>query len=166
MVSDIILLPNTKAISLTKGKIAIVDDEDYCWLIKQNWYFDDRYAARTHCRKKVYMHRLILKTDKNMHTDHINGNKLDNRKCNLRICTNKENKRNVNKYKGGTSQYKGVHWDSERELWFAQIKIGKSSKYLGRFSSEEDAANTYNKYAKDMYGEFAKLNIIESLPRR
>ena len=99
-------------IPLTQGKYALVDKEDYDWLIQWNWYYARGRAVRTqylgggrkHLKnKQVFMHREIMKTPPGMHTDHINRNPLDNRRSNLRICTPAENRRN--------NASKGISWD-------------------------------------------------------
>lgn len=98
----------TKSIPLTRGKIALFDDEDYEELSKYKWFITKVYASRHSGNKTVYMHREIMKTPENMETDHINGDVLDNRRENLRICTRQENARNIRGISSNTSGYKGV----------------------------------------------------------
>ena len=90
-----------------------------------------------------------------MNTDHINGDRLDNRKSNLRICTHKENQRNMKMHKDNTSVYKGVSRSREGR-WV--VKIG--NKYIATFKDIVEAAKRYNVEAKARYGEYAKLNNI------
>lgn len=92
----------TKEIQLTQGKVTLVDDEDYEWLSQWKWCAKDGrngnfYAFRASKNKSTYMHRLILDTPKGKVTDHINGNGLDNRRINLRICSYRENSHNKNR---------------------------------------------------------------------
>lgn len=160
-----------KTIILTKGKFATVDDEDYNFLNQWKWHYQNAgYACRAEWigiingiekSKCILMHRIILNTPSDKHTDHINGNRLDNRRCNLRICNRKENQRNQLKQKNTSSKYKGVYWDKTKNKWFAGIKINRKTKYLGRWKNEEQAAWAYNKAAKKYFGEFAKLNIMK-----
>jgi hypothetical protein len=160
---------NTKLIPLTQGKFAIVDEEYYKFLNQWKWHLSTQGYAKRNIRKRkenkfltVLMHRLIINTPYYMQTDHINGNRLDNRKCNLRICTHAQNQYNQNIRKNGKSIYKGVSW---QKPWVASIRIDSKKYNLGAFASEEEAAFAYNKAAIEYYGEFAKLNIIESPPQ-
>ena len=109
-------------------------------------------------RKKVAMHNIIMKPSEGFIVDHINGNGLDNRRSNLRIVTRQQNTFN-SVHKGGTSKYKGVALDKESGLWRAYIAKDGKRTWLGRFPDELSAAIAYDKAAKDMFGEYAKLNI-------
>ena len=170
MADNIILPPNSKAIPLTKGFHAIVDAEDYDWLMQRKWCFRDGYAAKTihssgsgknRKSRTIKMHRIVNNTPDGMSTDHINGDKLDNRKCNLRVCTHRQNLSSQKKQDGRSSKYKGVSLSKENGKWIAYIKVNQVKKHLGCFTSEEDAARAYNTAATKYFGEFAKLNIIE-----
>lgn len=150
----------TKQIPLTQGKFALVDDEDYDFLIQWKWYYKtEGYAARNERtnkgRKTVRMHRVIMNTPHGMETDHADGNRLNNLKSNLRICTKSENQRNQTPKK---HKHKGAFFDKHDGKWSAHIRINGKPKRIGRFSSEVDAARAYNKAAVEIYGEFAKLN--------
>jgi hypothetical protein len=111
-------------------------------------------------RKVWSLHRDIMGNPEGFVVDHVNGNKLDNRKYNLRVCTVAENVRN-SVSTTGSSKYKGVSWDSSRNKWVAQIKFEREQYFLGRFDSEESAAKAYDDAAKDRFGEFARLNFQE-----
>jgi len=106
------------------------------------------------------MHRLILNVPENMQVDHINGNGLDNRKNNLRVCTSIENMRNMPLRKDTISGFKGVFWDSQSNKWQAQIYAKKRRFFLGRYLIKTDAALAYNKAALKYHGEFARINQI------
>lgn len=93
-----------------------------------------------------------------MQVDHRNCNGLDNRKENLRICTNQQNNMNKVSYRNSSSKYKGVYKDNERGGWAAQITIDGKKKFIGRYKIEEDAAVAYDRFAIKLFGEFAKLN--------
>ena|ERR1035437_9624291 len=158
-----------KLIPLTKQKFAIVDDEDYEYLNQFKWQLSTKgYACRTKriglrkFNKKItfWMHREVLKTPDNFQTDHINGNKLDNRRENLRTANNSQNHGNISLLKSNTSGYKGVSFDKSRKLWEAYISINDKKKHLGRFSTPESAALAYNKAAREYFDEFASLNTI------
>lgn len=153
-----------KKIPLTRGKYAIVDDEDYEWLTQWSWCYNNRYAIRGMSRggvqKKFPMHREIMKTPIGLETDHINGNTLDNRKSNLRICTHKENGRNrkVSKNKKW-SEYKGVTYRTDRRVWITQIRKDNRLYKVGYFKNELEAALTYDIWAVKFFGKYAKLNF-------
>lgn len=110
------------------------------------------------------MHRLLLDTPQGFCTDHIDGNKLNNTRANLRICTTTQNAHNTNPYRkrrvGAQSAYKGVGWHTKSGKWRAFIVVDKKHIHLGCFDSERDAAIAYNKAAILHFGEFAKPNEI------
>lgn len=156
----------TKEIPLTKGKIAIVDAEDFEWLNKYSWYYEDNgYACRRktfghYDSAKVYMHREILGYVPPVKVaDHINGNRLDNRRDNLRKVTQSKNAINSPPRKG-TSKYKGVHWNKGYGRWVAKIEKEGAYYYLGQFDCEINAAIAYNKKARELFGEYAYLNKV------
>lgn len=155
-----------KYINLTQGKQAVVDDDDYETVNQFKWYYDKTtgYAKRDQRidgkRKCIYMHRFINSTAEDKLTDHINGNRLDNRKVNLRSCNHTQNHANKRLETRGTSIYKGVYWHKNRNNWMAMIRIDKKGYYLGSFSCEKQAALAYNKRAKEIFGEFARINEV------
>lgn len=157
-----------KEIELSKGHQAIIDDEDYEYLNQFKWHFDGRYAARTIWNKetkkesKVYMHRIIIESDGNLKVDHINNNKLDNRKSNLRIVTDYENARNQSTQKRKkSSRYKGVCFVKDKNKFKAYIKTNGKLIHLGYSDDEKECALLYNKKALELFGEFSKLNEID-----
>jgi hypothetical protein len=106
--------------------------------------------------KKELLHRLIVKIDNNNNNiDHINMNRMDNRKINLRICTKKENMMNRKSHINSTSKYKGVSWNKTKEKWACHFK----NYNLGDFDDEVLAAKTYDCFAKHIFKEFAYLNF-------
>lgn len=155
-------------IPLTQGKYAIVDSEDYEHLNQWKWYAakdnktGDFIARRANMGIMVLMSRFILGIemgDKNV-ADHINHNTLDNRRCNLRKCTQQQNTMNQVS-KGKTSRFKGVSWYSNQNQWVARIMIKGKHINLGVFDSEIEAAKAYDKKAKELHGEFAFINLQE-----
>ena len=146
-------------IQLSQNKQTLVDVEDFDRLNQNNWYVVHRgtkklrYAVRSVRGQgkdiRYYMHREIigLKSGNKQRVDHINHNGLDNRRCNLRLCTVSENLMNQREQKGASSQFKGVYWDKERQKWDARIKLNGKQHYLGRFDSELEAGTAYNKAA-------------------
>lgn len=159
-----------KEIQLTQGKVALVDDEDFEYLNQWKWCackISNRFYAIRSYRlnsKKIfiYMHRLITNNnDSKMHTDHKNNNPLDNRRENLRICTNSQNQMNTKVQINNTSGFKGVVWNKIAKKWVAQIKLNNKLKNLGRYINPIDAARAYNAAAIKYHGEFASLNKID-----
>lgn len=139
------------------GKYTLVDDQDYEWAMRIRWYLHPQgYAV---CRSKR-IHRMILDAPSGVEIDHINGDKLDNRRSNLRTCTRTENNRNVGA-RGGTSKYKGVHSASGR--WRASICVDKQMIQLGSFDTEASAALAFNAAARAYHGAFAKLNEVDGI---
>lgn len=139
------------------GKFALVDDDDFELASKFKWYLSGEYPVRSFGqrpnRTKISLHRFLMNTPLGMMTDHINGNGLDNRRSNLRICTVAQNTMNSKKGMRNSSKYKGV---TKNKPWRAYI----GTKTIGHFSSENEAAEAYNNAAKKLYGKFARLNII------
>lgn len=159
-----------KEIELTQGYFALVDNEDFEYLNQFAWNIrivkNTQYAKRSDKINKkattIQMHRQIMNCQKNMMVDHINGNGLDNRKCNLRICTRSNNLMNSNKPKSkATSKYKGVNRSKSSLKWRAEIRLNTKGIYLGTFNTEKDAAIAYNNAAIKYFGEFAKLNKVK-----
>jgi len=154
-------------IPLTQGKFAKVDPEDYLWLAQFRWHCKTNinaiYAVRTiTCAgksKRIFMHRLIMNTPAHLVCDHINHEGLDNRKNNLRNCTIKQNNANSRSAANASSKYKGVSWSKSRKKWAAYIKKNGTQLFLGHFTSETDAAKTYDEAAKKYHREFANLNL-------
>ena len=163
-----------KGIKLSQGYVAIVDDYDYERVATHKWFAKVEvradgtvrvYAMRTvrslrGGRTTKFLHRFILDTPTGMHTDHINGNGLDNRRSNLRVCTNAENRRNQRSQTGRSSKFKGVNWHKMAAKWRAQVKVDGKTKHLGYFASEIDAARAYDTAALKYFGEFALLNDV------
>ena len=155
-----------KEIKLTRGKVTIVDDEDFKYLSQWKWHFNDCYAVRSgrkpmEGRCTLSMHRVINQTPEGYETDHINRDKLDNRKQNLRTATGQQNMYNRESYRNSSSIYKGVYWDKTHNKWRVRIKINYKFIHIGRFDCEREAALAYNRKAKEVHGEFAGLNNLK-----
>lgn len=159
--------PNARYIPLTQGRFAIVDAEDYEELAKRKWFFlaqgKTGYAGshRSRCKKKVWMHRLIMKAPKGLYVDHIDGNGLNNRKSNLRLCTATENSQNRGPRANCYSRYKGVSWHKTNKRWNPRIVAGGKRYNLGAFKNETDAAIAYDRRAEILHAAFAYLNFPE-----
>jgi len=141
-------------------KVALVDEEDYPLLKTFRWSANSAGYAQAWVGNTVcFMHRIIMRTPIGMHTDHINHQPLDNRKKNLRICTNSQNQGNRIKSNGSGSAYKGVIRTRQGKYKAQLTRMGKY-KYLGTFECEVDAAEAYNHEALLQFGEYASLNEI------
>lgn len=142
----------------SQGHFAIVDDEDYPRLSDWAWHLGHGgYAVRA----GKMMHRVIMNAPKGMVVDHGNHNRLDNRKCNLRIVTLEENNKNKQAY-GSSSRFKGVTKNESlnRVLWSVRIRSPKKNLYLGSYRTEIEAARIYNVAAEHFYGKHAYLNPV------
>lgn len=153
---------SAREMPLTKGKVALVDTEDYGWLIRFKWTAHIRGYASCHLPKSeggasFLMHRVIMDAPRGLEVDHINGNKLDNRRCNLRIVTKAQNQHNRHAILCAAG-YKGVKCLGVR--FQARIGCRDAHRHLGTFDTAEDAARAYNAAALEMWGEYAHLNTI------
>jgi len=138
-------------------KYTIVDEDDYEEVIGHGWCYSGGYALARMNKKTVMLHRFILElSNEDGKVDHINHNGLDNRKCNLRVVSNSHNASNRAPY-SSKSKYKGVR--PRNKKWEAFITHNKKQRYLGVFSTEEDAARAYDYHASTLFGEFAYLNF-------
>lgn len=155
-----------KTINLSQSKHAIVSDRDYQKISQYKWYAirsvkDIFYPATKIEGKNIRMHRFLLEPKDKEIVDHINGNTLDNRRSNLRICSQQQN--NFNQKPFGRSKYKGVSWQKHAKKWKAQIQFNRKRKSIGYFDKAENAAKAYNLWADKLFGEFAYLNRIKEL---
>jgi hypothetical protein len=159
-----------KTIPLGDGVYAYVDAADYEWLNQWQWRLHGGYAAR-HVNRKgkygvIFMHREIMQPPAGRIVDHINGNKVDNTRANLRNITPGQNVQNKRKHRGTSSIYKGVSYYKAGHCWRAQVVLGKESFYLGQFDSEVEAARAYDYKAVELFGEFARPNFPEDWPAK
>jgi len=159
-----------KEIQLTKGKVAVVDDDLFNYLNQFKWYANNLngkfYAVRRFMVKKgkqsvILMHRDIMKPNKGFVIDHIDGDTLNNSINNLRICKHEENLRNQKINKNNKSGFKGVYFCKQRNKFRAEIKKDRQKYFLGLFIDPKDAASAYNEAAIKYHGEFANLNKID-----
>lgn len=156
-----------KEIKLTRGKVALVDDEDFEYLNQYKWYAIDCvhtfYARRKENNRHISMHRQILGlTSSKIQGDHKDHDGLNNQKNNLRIANHSQNQANRKSFKNSSSKYIGVCWKKAAKKWQAAIYQNGSNKHLGSFINESEAAIAYNEAAKIIHGEFANLNILKT----
>ena len=153
-----------------RGNFVLIDDDDYDQITQWKWSLRGRYAVRfiykrdsttgKHKQHRVWMHRAILSTPADLVSDHINGNGLDNRRVNLRVATEQQNKQNRRSKRTSSSVYVGVSWSSKYRRWIAQLVHNGSKIFGGYFITEEQAALIYNHFAYKYRGDFAHTNLI------
>lgn len=163
----------SRVIPLTKGFFATVDDEDFEWLSAWKWSVicGDRgsgpYAAMyAKSSSAIRMHRLITGAAAGQFVDHINGDPLDNRRANLRLCTMSENNRNKRRSRNKFGEYKGVFWMTKRQTWKAMICVDRRRIHLGSSKDPVAMAHLYDRAAREHFGEFACVNFpdLHELP--
>lgn len=151
---------------------AIVDEEDAPRILQFTWHIEHstnrvRYARRiAHLpdgtQRSIRMHRFIANAGQHESVDHINGNGLDNRRANLRVANKSQNGINAAFPVTNTSGYKGVSFCARTGKWHAKIEHYKKSIFLGSFDTSEAAASAYDEMAREIHGEFARLNFPRS----
>lgn len=153
-------------ITLTQGYQAVVDASDAHLIERFSWHaapgtrtvYARSFVWRNGRKKGIRLHRVIMNAPDDMEVDHINGDGLDNRRCNLRLAKHAENMRNRRMPASNTSGFKGVSWHTRSRKWKAQICIGGRPTSLGLFTTPEAAHAAYVEAAVAFYGEFARAS--------
>jgi hypothetical protein len=153
------ILGNVAYGSVVGGSEFVIDSEDLPKVEKHQWHMAQGYIVASNKSGNIKLHRLILGLEDEGDVDHINGNTLDNRKCNLRVCTHQQNMWNMKKPKTNTTGYKGVCLRKRYGFYTAGMRINGRNTHLGVFSSAIDAAIAYDKAALAHRGEFARTNF-------
>lgn len=157
---DIGVLEVTNKLGISFAVLYDKRDEDI--IETYNWYVESSYSNIVISNPGLLLSRTLLKvTDPSLVVDHINGNPLDNRRCNLRICTQSENSANKKMYNNKSSVYKGVSWYKTYNKWRCSIGFKRQLIFIGYYDNEEDAAKAYDEKAKELFGEYALLNFSE-----
>ena len=170
-----------RKINLTKGYVALVDDNDFdrvnqfSWQAHVEFYKSEPkrvrrvsatrrvYHKETQTQTQQYMHRFILRvTDPAVEVDHKNHNGLDNRRNNIRKASHANNQQHCRKANNNTSGYKGVSWYGSRNKWIAIIQCEHHFMHLGYFDNKADAAKAYDVAAREHHGKFAVTNFKEN----
>ena len=155
---------NVRMIALGDGCYAYVDAADYEWLNQWQWRLCNGYAGRSEKGKIILMHRQIMQPPPGMIVDHADGNKANNCRGNLRVCTSAQNSRNKRKQTRSRSRFKCVYYDTTIGKWFARCRYGGKNPVLGYFDTEIEAARAYDRQAVAWFGEFARLNLPNEWP--
>lgn len=147
-------------IPLPNNQKALCDEDRITEISKYNWSLANGYVNAFIKKQKRRMKLThFLYPDTSLFIDHINHNILDNRACNLRICSNKENIRNSQRPKNNTSNYKGVFYHQPSNKYRAAITSNRKRIHIGCFSDIIEAAKAYDREATRLFGEFACLNF-------
>lgn len=167
---NIELIGRRKGEKLFVKAYAKIDDDDfelvnkYRWNLDSNGYVVTVIIADNNKKTRLPMHRLIMnmrEDEKDIDVDHINHDRTDNRKENLRRATRSQNNMNNSVRKNKISKYKGVMFDKYRNKWKVRIKVDGKEIAIGRFNNEIEAARAYDIYAEKYFGEFANTNKID-----
>mgnify|MGYP002627269842 CR=1 FL=1 len=149
---------------LPSGDTFLIDEDDYPEVSKHRWSIENNgYVHTTVEGEHIRLHRVLLNNPK-AYVDHWNGDRSDNRRCNLRICSNKENIRNSKLNKNNSTGYKGVSYDGRegrRKHYYSSIMVDGKGHFLGYFETPLEAALAYDKAASFYFGEFVKPNFGE-----
>ena len=157
----------TCQVPLTQGQFALIDEQDADLILPHRWfalrdghtYYANRKSPTVDGKRtRIHMHRVILDAPVGMDVDHRDGDGLNNTRENLRLCSRSQNMMNQ-RLKGGTSQFKGVHWRKKCAKWQARIQINGKRISLGHFIDEIEAARAYDTAARELFGEFSRTNF-------
>lgn len=141
------------------GAIILVDESDFERVSSHTWSIAGHgYPQSAICGKSVLLHRWLMDAADGQQVDHANGNKLDNRRANLRFATRSQNAANQGIRSTNKSGFRGVHQQGTK--WRASVKKDGKEHYIGHFDRKEDAARAYNQAAVELFGEFARLNTL------
>jgi hypothetical protein len=163
--------PGTYIVPLTRGMVAVIDADDFILVAPYRWSaikIGDRwYATRSRRvdegRGIVMMHQQIMgDVPGGMMIDHEDLDGLNNRRSNLRVASKAENMANRTAQQNNSNGWKGVHWSSRRNRWIAQICHERQRRFIGHFHTAEDAARAYDEAARELHGEFARLNFPDA----
>lgn len=148
--------------------VCLIDDKDaplvnqYHWYVTKQGYVTTVLVTSGKGRQGIKLHRLLMDAPKGVMVDHVNRNKLDNRRSNLRLCIRAQNHANRDK----NHNTDGISWDKKVGQWIVHVGNGAvKGSYKGSFDDKNAALNCYNHYALEKYGEFANLNECEVMTR-
>ncbi len=157
----------TAFIPLGGGAEAIIDVADIGLVSGRNWHIARGNGcdyARANCKLpsgkwgQVKLHRVLMRPAPECDVDHINGDGLDNRRCNLRIATRSQNNMNARIRADNKSGHRGVFWRADRKRWMAYINANGKRQYLGHFKEKDDAKAAHARAAVELFGEFRRMS--------
>lgn len=154
---------------LVDSKPVLIDEQDAHLLDEYNWHIEptlgyvrayNPVSKRSNIKSQyVFLHNLILPPPPGLEVDHQDVNPRNNTRANLRLATRSQNHANRRKFRNASSQYKGVSLVKASGRWACVMKIGRKAVHLGTFDHEADAARVYDAKARELYGEFARVNF-------
>lgn len=154
---DPVIREATAEIPLSRGMWAIIELSDLELVKGYRWSASGGgYAAAWDGTEVILMHHIFLPRKNGFHTDHINGNRQDNRRCNLRYATRSQNSANHARRSDNKVGVTGICWDSSRKKWMATITLDGNTRRLGRFDSKTQAINVRRKAEKKLFGIFQR----------
>jgi hypothetical protein len=153
-----------RLIPLSGGGYAWVDAADYERLNRYHWRLANGYPCRLDGRRAVLMHREIMEPAADKVVDHIDGNRCNACRANLRICDRNENRFNQRKRRTGLSRFKGVTFHKGMGKWKAHYRLNHRLHHIGYFDDEVAAARAYDLAAVAHFGEFAQVNFPREWP--
>lgn len=146
---------------------SIIDLDDIEIVKQYKWTLGNHgYVTSGAGKNQILLHRLLSNAFDGIYVDHINRNKLDNRKLNYRFCTNQENNRNKDLYSHNSSGITGVTWNKERNKWQAQIVVDNKTINLGRYESFDEAVKARLKGEEEYFKDFMpqeRTGLYESI---
>ena len=153
-------------IQLRPWGMTIIDDEDYDQVSQYNWRIMGEGYAQTQMKingkwKNIKLHRFITNAPQGLTVDHINHDRLDNRRSNLRICTIQQN--NLNRLTTIKNKYKGVYKNNNHPTFVVNISVNTNNTHIGTYKDEQEGAQAYDRAALYYYGEYATLNFPEKI---
>ena len=159
-----------REVPLSNGGVALIDEADWPLVSGRTWRRSEfgyalaatmRSVGGVKHRERFRMHRVIVgDIPEGMEVDHINRNRLDNRRANLRIVTVSANRQNKTSANGSTSKYLGVFFEKYTQRWRASTTKDRKEHRSRRFKTEEEAARAYNAMALELHGAGARLNVL------
>lgn len=158
-----------QVVSLSKGKFAIIDAQDADYINQWKWtYLSSGYAFRRKYlgvvdgkeqSEYILMHRLLMDCPEGYEVDHINHNRLDNRKSNLRIVTRAQNTHNAGIRSDNTSGHKNIYWYKAYKKWMVTVGANGKSHFIGYYDKLDEAVEAKKLAIKRLHGEYANVNI-------
>ena len=150
----------TRRVMALRGEVVLVDKEDFDRFGHRVWRVNTGGTGRRFVLVGPdRLHRAIMQPGPGQQVDHINGDPLDNRRSNLRLCTPAQNSCNRGPQAHSTSGFKGVSWHKVHKRWTARIRLNHKRHHIGCFDTAEDAARAYDDAARRIHGPFAFLNF-------